>query len=492
MLRAAILLVGALCLARPASARQVPVASATALRSACQAALPGDSILIAPGTYTWSSGLSRILVKNRPGPVLVRGITGLPADVVVRGAGQDSLRIQMIFNLDDCPRWTFEAITTSATYYHGFKFDHGSTDCALRNVVMRDHGESGVKGTSDPGSGRYPDRLLVEHCDIGFTSPAGGTRSVVEGVDGIGVNDWVIRRNRFVNIQKGGGPAYAAFTKGNASNTLVDGNVFEDCFIGASFGGGGTGAGYFRDFDTTYEHRGGIIRNNIVIRSSDAAVYVNKGRDCKVYNNTVFECAAAIQLRFTESTGWVRNNLVKRPPSNPSQPLVELRNGATALANEANLAATDADFILPAGSPSSLDLHLHTASSKIDAGVAVGTDVPTDVDGAARPAGAGFDVGADEWATPTDASQPRDALPGTLIVLPRFVRRGSVAEVLLEGSNAGPCTVFDAAGRRVMAFVIPPDARSYAAPVGRLPVGTYWLQVGKGASARAGRVVVVP
>jgi len=327
------------CLVRPALAREVPVASAADLRSACQSALPGDSILVAPGTYTWSNGLSRIFIQNRPGPVLVRGTSGIPADVVVRGAGQDSLRIQMIFNLDDCPFWTFEAITTSTTYYHGFKLDHGSTDCVFRNVVMRDHGESGVKGTSDPASGRYPDRLLVEHCDIGFTSPSGGTRSVVEGVDGVGVNDWIIRQNRFVNVQKGGGPAYAAFTKGNASNTIVDGNVFENCFIGASFGGGGTGAGYFRDLDPTYENRGGIIRNNIVIRSSDAVIYVNKGHDCKVYNNTVFECVAAIQLRFSQSTGWVRNNLVKRPASNPSQPLVELRNGATALANEANVAA---------------------------------------------------------------------------------------------------------------------------------------------------------
>jgi hypothetical protein len=357
---------------------------------------------------------------------------------------------------------------------------------------MRDHGESGVKGTSDPPSGRYPDRLLVENCDIGFTSPSGGTRSVVEGVDGVGVNDWIIRRNRFVNIQKGGGPAYGAFTKGNASNTIVDGNVFENCFVGASFGGGGTGAGYYRDLDTTYENRGGIIRSNVIVRATDTAIYVNKGHDCKVYNNTVFECTVAIDLRFAQTTGWVRNNLVKRPSSNPSQPLVNLRNGATALANEANVAAVDADFLVSSGPTSSLDLHLHSGSSKIDAGVVVGSDVPTDVDGAARPSGAGFDIGADEWASATDAWNSGDGAAGAggLVVLPRLVRRGGLARIVLEENASGPCTVFDAAGRIMMTFDVSPAA--YVAPVGRLPLGTYWLRVGTGTQARIGRVVVIP
>jgi len=85
----------------------------------------------------------------------------------------------MIFNLDDSPRWTFENLTTRNSYYHGFKFDHTSTDCVLRNVVMLDHGESGVKGTSDPAAGTYPDRVLVEGCTIGFTKPTGGTRSEI-------------------------------------------------------------------------------------------------------------------------------------------------------------------------------------------------------------------------------------------------------------------------------------------------------------------------
>src|SRR4051812_5191433 len=217
-------------------AREVRVDTYEALRDACRAALPADTITIAPGTYT-IAGASRIMITARPGPVLVRGVGGDPSAVVVRGNGQDDQSVEMIFNLEDSPRWTFQDLTTRDSYYHGFKFDRASTDCVLRDIVMRDHGESGVKGTSDPAAGLYPDRLLIDRCDIGFSSGDGGTRSVVEGVDGVGVNDWIIQHCRFINVQHGGGPATAIFTKGNSSNTIIDGNRFENCFIGASFGG---------------------------------------------------------------------------------------------------------------------------------------------------------------------------------------------------------------------------------------------------------------
>jgi parallel beta-helix repeat protein len=302
----------------------------------------------------------------------------------------------MVFNLDNSPQWTFRDLTTRNSYYHGFKFDHASTDCALVNVVMRDHGESGVKGTSDPAAGTYPDRLLVDSCDIGFTAAAGGTRSVVEGIDGVGVNDWVIRYSRFVNIQKGGAPAYAIFTKGNSSNTIIEGNRFENCFIGASFGGGGTGAAYFRDNDQTYEHRNGIIRNNLIMRCTDAGIYINKGHQCRIYNNTVFECVLTIQLRYPQTTGYVCNNLVMRAASNPNEPVIRLRDGATFLDNRANSAAMAADFITASGTYAQLDLHLRQTSPAVDAGVDVVSFVPADFEGDARGTLNAFDIGADE------------------------------------------------------------------------------------------------
>ncbi len=378
-------------------ARIVEVSSYEQIRDACLSALPNDTIIIAEGVYTISDR-AKLQIIGRPGPVLVRGVTGNPEDVIIQGYGVDDDRMSINFELENCPDWTFESLTTRNSYFHGFKFDLGSTDCTLRNVVMMDHGESGVKGSSNPAVGIYPDRLLVEDCLIGFTLETGGKRPNVEGVDGVGVNDWIIRGTTFINIQRNGQPAYACFTKGNSSGTIIENCVFINCLIGASFGGGGSSPNIYRDNNREFEHRGGIIRNNIFIRGTDAAIYINQADSCKIYNNTVFECIENIQIRFPESSAFVRNNLVIPSPVNPDAQTIRSRDGGVFLANEGNLKASYSDFVKSSGRWQDLILSLSTGSPAIDAGVEVGADVEFDFDWNARPVGGNqIDVGAYEF-----------------------------------------------------------------------------------------------
>lgn len=379
--------------------RTVRVGNFAELRRACENALPGDTIILSPGTYTLE-GVSRIEMRNRPGPVTVRGATGNPEDVLVRGHGQNSSETPVVFELEDSPRWTFENLSTADTYYHGFKLDLGSTDCVLRNVKMRDHGESGVKGASDPTIARYPDRLLVERCDIGFSTTRGGSRDVVEGIDGVGVADWIVRNCRFVNIRKPDFPnavAYGVFTKGNASGTIIERNRFEGCDVGASFGGGGTGAPYFREGKQDIEHTGGAIQNNVFIRCRDAGIYVNKGLNCRIDYNTLFECGLSIQLRYSQSSGRVRNNLVLPSPTNSSEPWIRVRDGARLTDGRGNLLVRAEDFAAPKGDDAMVDLTPSAASRAIGAGVDIGTDVTNDFLGHVRPIGASPTVGAYEF-----------------------------------------------------------------------------------------------
>lgn len=303
-----------------------------ALVIACQSAVAGDEIVIAPGTYTLE-GRTRIAIKDRPGPVTLRGGSGNAADTIIQGQGQDDDSVQNLFELTDSPGWVFTDLTTRRTFYHAFKFNGGSTGCVLRNIVMRDHGEAGVKGTSDPNVKQHPDNLLIEGCDIGFSQPTGGTRGVVEGVDGVAVKGWIIRNCRFINIQKNGGPAYGVFTKGNSADTVIEKNHFENCFIGASFGGGGTGAAYFRDQDMAFEHRGGTIRENVFTRCTDAAIYINKGAACEIARNSLVDCAAHIQLRYPESSARIVKNQIR---SDNDEPIIRARDGAVILADEGN------------------------------------------------------------------------------------------------------------------------------------------------------------
>ncbi|HET9135806.1 MAG TPA: choice-of-anchor Q domain-containing protein [Candidatus Kapabacteria bacterium] len=396
------------CIASWSSARTVKVSTYPELYSACQAALANDTIILAKGIYTINDGKSRIYISGRSGPVLVKGETGDPHDVIVEGQGQENDVVQMVFNLDNCPNWTFEAMTVRNSYYHGFKFDHNSSNCLLNNLILLDHGSAAIKGTSDNAAGTYPDNLVIMNSTIGYTSIKGGTRDVVEGLDAVGVKGWVIAHNRFINVQKTGGDgiAYGCFTKGNSQNTTIIGNRFEDCFIGASFGGGGTDPQFFRDNDQTYEQQFGVIVNNVFVRCNDAAIYINKCRDARIYNNTVFDCGLTIQLRFKESTGEALNNLVKRSQDNPNEPVIRLRDGATITWDTMNLAATDADFISPIGTSDKVDLHLQKSSAAVDAAICLFA-APFDFDSVSRfNAGKSCDVGAYEFV-------PSAAVPDT-------------------------------------------------------------------------------
>lgn len=401
-MRRTLIILLSICIASWCSARTVKVTTYPELYSACTIALAGDTIILAKGTYTINDSKNRIYISNRPGPVLVKGESGDPHDVIVEGLGQDNDVVQMIFNLDDCPKWTFESMTIRNSYYHGFKFDHNSSDCVLNNLILLDHGSAAIKGTSDNAAGTYPDGLLVVNCTIGYSSSTGGTRDVVEGLDAVGVKNWIIAHNRFINIQKTGGDgiAYGCFTKGNSQNTTIIGNRFEDCFIGASFGGGGTAPQFFRDNDQTYEQQFGMIINNIFIRCNDAAIYVNKGHDARIYHNTIFDCGLTIQLRFKESTGEALNNLVKRSPGNPNEPVIRLRDSATIGWDTLNLSATDADFVLTSGPSDKIDLHLQKGSAAVDVALCLFAS-PFDFDSVSRfNAGKSCDVGAYEFIAP--------------------------------------------------------------------------------------------
>jgi hypothetical protein len=103
-----------------------------------------------------------------------------------------------------------------------------------------------------------------------------------------------------------------------------------------------------------------------------------------------------IQLRFPQSSGWVRNNFVCVSPANPDEPLVRVRDNARLLSNEANRAAVRADFLKPLGPDHQIDLHLAATASAINAGVILREDVPVDCEGRLRSTGKTWDVGAYE------------------------------------------------------------------------------------------------
>ncbi len=377
-----------------AVADTVRVTTYSNLRSAVlNAPASGRTVVVAPGTY-YQNGAA-IWVSGKPN-LTIRGETGNPADVVIVGRGINNSGQHHNVWIGNSPNFTIENVTLRDSYYHAVSVNDASHYAVMRNCIMWDNGESGVKAThahNNPDA-RYSDYGIVENCRIGFTTY--GQRGVIEGVDLIATKGWIIRDNVFVNVRGQSSIAYGCFPKGNALDSIIENNLFYNCDIAASFGGGGTGLSFFRDGDSTYEHRNGIIRNNIMIGGRDAAVYLNKSLNAKVYNNLAYKHGLSFQARFPQTSATFRNNIDVRGSLYPSEPVVRWRDGAANLGSSHNVRGDDSWFVAPAVSESA-DFHLVETAGAIDAGFALPDDVPTDMDGVARPQGSAWDLGPYEY-----------------------------------------------------------------------------------------------
>ncbi|MDG0810117.1 fibronectin type III domain-containing protein [Cohnella rhizosphaerae] len=364
----------------------VTVASLSQLQQAIdQAPAQGRIITLAAGTY----GQTATININGKNNITIQGATSNYDDTVVAGPGINASSMDINFKVNDSDYVTFKNMTIRDSYYHAIQVNSGSDYFRADHLKTWDNGEGGFKSTSGGSPDLpYADYGIIENSLIGYTT--GGTRSVVEGVDLIASRGWIIRGNTFQNARmSGGGVAYAFFAKGNSIDTLVENNVFQNSFIAMSFGGGGTAPQYFRNGDTSLEHRGGIMRNNVVYGTADAGVYMNKASGFKVYNNTILGIPSgvgAVESRFAGSSGDVRNNLMDKA--------VKLRDGGAATSSN-NITNGTASMLVNAAAG---DYHLNpaTASAAIDAGYALPADVPLDMDGQPRPSGSAYDIGADE------------------------------------------------------------------------------------------------
>jgi parallel beta-helix repeat protein len=369
----------------------VVVSSVEELRAAVAAATPGTIIEMTDGTYTWSDTASCCTISDKTN-LTIRSQSGNRDAVVVQGLGISSRTTQFCFKLYRSDYITFENFTMKDVYWHCVQVNEGSEYATFRNLVMWDAGEGPIKGTSPGTSGPYCDYGLVEDCAIGYTDT--GERSCVEGIDLVACNDWVIQDCEFYKARKSGGPAkvgWGFFAKGNSQDTVVDDCYFEDCDIAISFGGGGTSSQYFRDGDETYEHRRGIMKNNVVNRTKDVGIYMYYAMQFKIYNNTIwstFEAAdSSIDMRFPPTSGEVFNNILNEG--------YRLRNDCWDVTFANNILYADSSLFVdqPNG-----DFHLvSTATDAIDKGLDTTADVPDDMDGEARPKGSAVDIGADEY-----------------------------------------------------------------------------------------------
>lgn len=238
-------------------------------------------------------------------------------------------------------------------------------DAVIRRNVVDGFSADGLRGLGDRGlfeyntvRNDYLDDDVDPNHDDGFQSWSVGTNGQVGtgAVDGV-----ILRGNLFVNAD-------------DPSNPLR---------------GTMQGIGCFDGLFTNW-----IVENNVVITDHWHGISFYGMRDSRIVNNTVIDLAAG-----TPGPPWI--GVFAHKDGRPSQRIIVRNNLATdysltgeVITDDHNLTISDAAslFVAPP-----FDLHLRAGAAAIDAGSSV--LAPTlDIEGRARPQGAGFDLGAYEWA----------------------------------------------------------------------------------------------
>jgi hypothetical protein len=177
---------------------------------------------------------------------------------------------------------------------------------------------------------------------------------------------------------------------GGSEGTVVERNVIVDSFRGIALG---LGPGAFSQprGGGQADHRGGLIRQNVVVNLNawaDEGIEANAAPDVRVEFNTVVvegQLSWSISLRFPQTSATVRNNLTSRR--------VLSRNDGR-FTNEGNVEGATREWFVDAATG---NLRLSRAATRaIDAGVPMG-EVTQDFDGRARVVGRRPDAGAFEF-----------------------------------------------------------------------------------------------
>ncbi len=402
-------------LVSPGSFGQVTVGgNPTTLRQVINNASPGDTILLANGTYTFEEA----------SPGSYTGLYFTTPDITLRGQSGDPSAVVLDSNYADHGGQT-AAITVAAagtvladltvqrSIFHLIHFLSDGDSSLVHRVHLVDGGQQLLKasGTNIDDVEISCSRLIMTAAGRdnvwGYGATDGGTRCYTGGIDTHDSRDWHVHDCYFEGIYCNAGgvqrPAHGkkaedrdnqTYTGGLAEHAIhmwdavqghghvIERNRIVNCARGI-------GLGLAVDvYDT-------VIRNNMVFSKHagsgehDVGIIVERAHDSRVFNNTVFFSSAsaypnAIEYRWSSTSKLeVRNNLANQ--------LIRSRDGAVA-ATSNNLDSAPASWFVDGASG---DLHLSSCGIAQVAGVGtVLGDVTDDID--QQPRSADNDIGADQ------------------------------------------------------------------------------------------------
>jgi hypothetical protein len=291
---------------------QVYVNNESELKKALANAKAGQTIVIAPGEYYFSSyRVSARGTGTAVKPIHVTAATLGTVKIFLRGEG---ILVQN-------PYWQFSNLHLIGSCKRHTDCDHAfhivgkAHHTIIKNNIMQDfNGMIKVNGVRE----NFPDYGKVVHNTF-FNTTARNTTKPVTPFDLMQASQWQVSENFFYDIQKSAGDkvSYAAFFKGGSSNGIFERNLIicsanlpnQYTAIGLSLGGGGSPMRYHRN-ENKAEHIGGIVRHNIIMHcANDVGIYLNKAQGSKIEHNILYN-TQGIDLRFLETDAYVANNIL--------------------------------------------------------------------------------------------------------------------------------------------------------------------------------------
>jgi len=370
----------------------------SSIQKAANTAQAGDTVYVLGGTYNETVQFTR------------SGQEGSP--IVFQAYNGEEVRIQT-------SNWVGIQLSADWVVLDGLKvfgasshniFITGANHNVVQNCEFAEAGWAGIQFGGDHGPAT---NNTIRNNNVHNNRHEGiYLRGGVEGQSGIQISNNVIEGNDIHHNGDEGIQNTATFAPPYPDGTVIRANRVHD--NGGNWGGGMAvgGDNLVIENNIVYNNRGeiggiwladstnGIIRNNLVYGNQGtwspgaAGIHVHNGTNAQVTHNTVFgNNGAGIYLR--DCQGVATNNILSQ---NGNQ--LRLSGGATA---ERNLIDGSSDtqgtnpvqgnpqFVNPGGA----DFHLQGSSPAVDAGADVG--VGSDMFGAGRAQGNGFDLGACEF-----------------------------------------------------------------------------------------------
>jgi hypothetical protein len=301
-----------------AVARTIPVHDTPTLAAAIAHATPGDTILLADGTYPIAHKILITISGTQQTPITLRAAHPLRA--TIRSSGLIAFELTASY-------WHVAGLDIRGTCAndtdceHAFHITGNATGFQLTSSRLADF-NAHIKVNANFAHA-LPSNGVIEDSEFFDTHP----RHTNNPVAPINIDDaigWIVRNNIIHDFQKDGTgeDSYGAFVKGGSERPLIERNLITCArdrpmlgrMVGLSFGAHGMDAQLCPPHWDAHtpcdpEVAGGIMRTNIVLNCNGEGIYLNKASGSEILFNTLAQ-TGGITFRYPSSTGIVRGNLV--------------------------------------------------------------------------------------------------------------------------------------------------------------------------------------